>query len=68
MRTRLEEDVDPLRIIIKDTSSKHIFNDLIHSLDLTISLRMVGCASDKMGAKAFMKLFPETCHKMDLLS
>jgi hypothetical protein len=53
----------PLRIIVQDTSSHHIFNNFIHLLGLTIGLRMIGRASNKVGAKALMKLFLEMCHK-----
>jgi hypothetical protein len=53
----------PLRTVIQDTISKHILNDLINSFGLIVNLRMVGWTSDKMGAKAFMQLFIETCHK-----
>jgi hypothetical protein len=53
----------PLQTVIQDTNLKHVFNDLVHSLGLTINLRMVSWTSDKMGAEAFVKLFPEMCHK-----
>jgi hypothetical protein len=53
----------PLRTIIQDPSSKHIFNDLVHSLGLAIGLRIVGWTSDEMVAKVFMKLFSEMCYK-----
>jgi hypothetical protein len=52
----------PLHTVVQDTSVKHIFNDLIYSLGLTVGLQMVE-VSDKMGTKAFMKLFPKMCHK-----
>jgi hypothetical protein len=53
----------PLCVIIQDTCVKHIFNNLIDLLGMTISLRMISEASDKMGTKALMYLFPETCNK-----
>jgi hypothetical protein len=52
-----------LQTVAQETSLKHIFNDLIYSLCLTISLRMISRASNKKGAKTFMKLFLEIWHK-----
>jgi hypothetical protein len=38
--------------IIQDTGANHIFNDLIYSLGLPISLRMICRASDEMSVMA----------------
>jgi hypothetical protein len=49
--------------IIQDPGAKHIFNDLIHLLGLTVSIRMISWALNKMGTKKLMYLFPEACNK-----
>jgi hypothetical protein len=44
----------PFRTVIQDTGMEHVFNDLVDSLDLTVNLRMISSALDKMGTKTLM--------------
>jgi hypothetical protein len=53
----------PFRTVIQDTGMEHVFNDLVDSLDLTVNLRMISSALDKMGTKTLMLLFLETRNK-----
>jgi hypothetical protein len=42
---------------------EYIFNDLIDSFSLSISLGVIGRASDKMGAQTLMQLLPKASNK-----
>jgi hypothetical protein len=42
---------------------EHVFNDLIDSFSLSVSLRMIGRALDEMGAQTFMQLLPKASNK-----
>jgi hypothetical protein len=49
-KLRKWQTVFPLGSIRQNTSSQHIFKDLVYSLDLTSSLWVVGCAEGQLGA------------------
>ena len=49
----------PLHTERNDTSSEHIFKDLIDSLDLATSLRMKSCAEANVGAHGLLKRIPK---------
>ena len=49
----------PLHTERNDTSPKHIFKNLINSLDLSTSLRMKGCAEVNVGAHGLLKGIPK---------
>jgi hypothetical protein len=53
----------PFRTIRQNTSTKHIFNDLIDSFSLSISLEMISCTSDDMGAQTLMQLLSKVSNK-----
>jgi hypothetical protein len=42
---------------------KHIFNDLVDSLSLSVGLRMIGCTVDEVSFQILMQLLPKMCHK-----
>ena len=68
-RTRLEavvagelgiwKTIFPLHTEGNDTSPKHIFKDLIDSLDLSTSLRMESCSEANVGAHGLLEGVPE---------
>ena len=68
-RTRLEavvvgelgiwETIFPLHTERDDTSSEHIFKNLIDSLDLATSLRRKSCAEANVGAHGLLKGIPK---------
>jgi hypothetical protein len=49
----------PFVMIVQHTSSKHIFKNLIHSLLLTIGLRMISQTVDQMCPQRSMQLLPK---------
>ena len=49
----------PLHIERDDTSSEHIFKNLIDSLDLATSLRMKSCVETDVGAHGLLKRIPK---------
>jgi hypothetical protein len=53
----------PFRTIRQNTSTKYIFNDLIDSFSLSISLEMISCTSDDMGAQTLMQLLSKVSNK-----
>jgi hypothetical protein len=53
----------PLGIIIQNTGMKHIFNDMVDSLSLSVSLSMVCSTADEVSAQTLMQLLPKICHK-----
>jgi hypothetical protein len=54
----------PFVMEIQDTSSEHIFKNLIYSFCLTIGLRMISQAVDQMCSQGSMQLLPETSDKL----
>jgi hypothetical protein len=62
IRPRL--DICPICTIMNDTSSEHVFKDLINSLSLSISLWMVCRASNQLGSERSLQLLPEACNEL----
>jgi hypothetical protein len=54
------QTVFPLGSIRQNTGSQHIFQDLIYSLCLTSSLRVIGCAEGEFCSQGFVKFVPKS--------
>ena len=46
------------------TGSKHIFENLIYSLRLTIGLRMISRTANELSTKGCMEVLPKTCNEL----
>jgi hypothetical protein len=49
---------------VNDTSSEHVFKDLINSFGLSISLWMVCRASNQLGSERRLQLLSEACNEL----
>ena len=53
------EDILPFHAKRDATIPEHILENLIYSFNLSLSLRMIGCAEQEFGTHGFLKAFPE---------
>jgi hypothetical protein len=58
------ETLIPACTIVNNTSSEHVFKNLINPFILAISLRMIRRASNQLGSERKLQFLPEACNEL----